>query len=241
MRHIRSKPIWSEVKVHWLKAWRRVLALRSISSDSLPNATYVGFTGTPIRCDKWVCLGSIVVLIPLTNPVMDWVTFASCMKEGGEGFARKTKDSGNRTLTIRWRQESWGKWIFRSMKGKRRSTQMRTLLGRSWTYSRPSQLISFRHYETSGRRGEHYQGKSMFLLCSTREIAYQLYQEASIKTSLGRSIWFAEKRGAQWKGICGIETMARINYGDWTRSKDDKKDFGRLLARRIIEETGSAV
>lgn len=193
--------------------------------DSLPNATYVGFTGTPIDATMDV-FGEIVDSYTMTESVMDEITVrivyegrsAKVLLENRklqeiEQYYSMVADSGGNEYQI---DES-----------KRQMAQMRTILGD------PSRLEALaadfvRHYEDRVAEGSTIAGKAMFV-CSTREIAYQLYLEIlKLRPEWGEirvtetGIELSEKDKRE------LKPLAKVNLV-MTRSKDDKEALWNLL------------
>lgn len=193
--------------------------------DSLPYATYVGFTGTPIDATMDV-FGDIVDSYTMTESVMDEITVrivyegrsAKVLLENRklqeiEQYYTMVADSGGNEYQI---DES-----------KRQMAQMRTILGD------PSRLEALaadfvRHYEDRVAEGSTIAGKAMFV-CSTREIAYQLYQEIlTLRPEWGEirvtepGIELSEKDKRE------LKPLAKVNLV-MTRSKDDKEALWNLL------------
>lgn len=193
--------------------------------DSLPNATYVGFTGTPIDATMDV-FGEIVDSYTMTESVMDEITVrivyegrsAKVLLENRklqeiEQYYSMVADSGGNEYQI---DES-----------KRQMAQMRTILGDS---SRLEALAAdfVRHYEDRVAEGSTIAGKAMFV-CSTREIAYQLYQEILILRPEWGEIRVTEP-GIELseKDKRELKPLAKVNLV-MTRSKDDKEALWNLL------------
>lgn len=193
--------------------------------DSLPYATYVGFTGTPIDATMDV-FGDIVDSYTMTESVMDEITVrivyegrsAKVLLENRklqeiEQYYSMVADSGGNEYQI---DES-----------KRQMAQMRTILGD------PSRLEALaadfvRHYEDRVAEGSTIAEKAMFV-CSTREIAYQLYQEIlTLRPEWGEirvtepGIELSEKDKRE------LKPLAKVNLV-MTRSKDDKEALWNLL------------
>ena len=193
--------------------------------DSLPNATYVGFTGTPIDATMDV-FGEIVDSYTMTESVMDEITVrivyegrsAKVLLENRklqeiEQYYSMVADSGGNEYQI---DES-----------KRQMAQMRTILGDS---SRLEALAAdfVRHYEDRVAEGSTIAGKAMFV-CSTREIAYQLYQEILILRPEWGEIRVTEP-GIELseKDKRELKPLAKVNLV-MTRSKDEKEALWNLL------------
>src|SRR5690554_621272 len=193
--------------------------------DSLPNATYVGFTGTPIDATMDV-FGEIVDTYTMTESVMDEITVRIVY----EGRAAKVLLENQKLQEI----EDYYSMVadsggneYQVDESKRQMTQMRTILGD------PGRIEAIakdfvQHYETRVHEGSTLLGKAMFV-CSTREIAYQLYQEIVNLRPAWADILAAEE-GVELteKDRKELKPMARVNMV-MTRTKDDEKDLWDAL------------
>lgn len=193
--------------------------------DSLPNATYVGFTGTPIDATMDV-FGDIVDSYTMTESVMDEITVRIVY----EGRSAKVLLENRKLQEI----EQYYNMVaedggneYQIDESKRQMAQMRTILGD------PSRIQAIaddfvRHYEARVAEGSTIAAKAMFV-CSTREIAYQLYQEIlSLRPDWGEiqitepGIELSEKDKRE------LKPLAKVNLV-MTRSKDDKQELWNLL------------
>jgi len=193
--------------------------------DSLPNATYVGFTGTPIDATMDV-FGEIVDTYTMTESVMDEITVRIVY----EGRAAKVLLENQKLQEI----ENYYSMVadsggneYQVDESKRQITQMRTILGD------PGRIEAIakdfvKHYETRIEEGSTLLGKAMFV-CSTREIAYQLYREIINLRPAWADVLAAEE-GVELteKDRKELKPMARVNMV-MTRTKDDEKDLWDAL------------
>lgn len=193
--------------------------------DSLPNATYVGFTGTPIDATMDV-FGEIVDTYTMTESVMDEITVRIVY----EGRAAKVLLENQKLQDI----ENYYSMVAESGaneyqvdESKRQITQMRTILGD------PGRIEAIakdfvKHYETRIEEGSTLLGKAMFV-CSTREIAYQLYQEIiALRPAWAEVLAADDEVELTEKDRKELKPMARVNMV-MTRTKDDKKDLWEAL------------
>lgn len=196
--------------------------------DSLPNATYVGFTGTPIDATLDV-FGQVVDAYTMKESVADEITVKiiyegraakvlldeSKLKEI-ESYYKKCADEGANEYQI---EES-----------KKATTQLEVILGD------PKRLVLVakdfvQHYEKRLEEAATVKGKVMFVAAS-RPIAYELYKEI-IKL---RPAW-NEIRECD-EGIVLTENERReIKPSEkiklvMTRVKDDPKELWDLLGTK---------
>jgi type I restriction enzyme R subunit len=193
--------------------------------DSLPNATYVGFTGTPIDATMDV-FGEIVDTYTMTESVMDEITVRIVY----EGRAAKVLLENRKIQEIETYYSmaaEAGANEYQIDESKKQITQMRTILGDPGRIQ--AIAIDFvRHYETRIEEGSTIKGKAMFV-CSTREIAYQLYQEViTLRPAWAEVLVAADGEELSEKDMRELKPMARINMV-MTRSKDDKKELWETL------------
>jgi HsdR family type I site-specific deoxyribonuclease len=147
--------------------------------DSLPNATFVGFTGTPIDATLDV-FGKVVDAYTMTESVRDEITVRIVY----EGRAAKVALNNSELEKIeQYYQEvaEAGANQYQIEKSKETTATMNTILGD------PDRLQALaedfvKHYENRINEGASVKGKAMFV-CSSREIAYDFYK--NVITHLG--------------------------------------------------------
>jgi len=196
--------------------------------DSLPNATYVGFTGTPIDATLEV-FGDIVDSYTMTESVRDEITVRIVY----EGRAAKVNLDNSKIQEI----ESYysncvmeGANEYQVDESKKAVTNMATIIGD------PDRLKAIAedfisHYETRVEEGATVKGKAMFV-CTNRFIAYELYKNiidlrpgwAEIKVSEEG----AELSDREKKEIKPIERVKMI----MTRGKDDPEEMYNILGTK---------
>ncbi|MBG6062895.1 type I restriction enzyme R subunit [Flavobacterium sp. CG_9.1] len=196
--------------------------------DSLPNATYVGFTGTPIDATIDV-FGEIVDAYTMTESVADEITVRIVY----EGRAAKVLLNNHKLQDI----ENYYSQCAESgsnenqiEESKKAMTQMNAIIGD------PTRLKSVaedfvNHYENRIAEGATVKGKAMFV-CSSRPIAYELYKNiialrpewAEIKISDGS----AELTEKEKKEIKPSERIKMV----MTRGKDDEEEMYQLLGTK---------
>ncbi len=140
---------------------------------SLPNATYVGFTGTPIDATIDV-FGPVIEAYTMTESVQDEIT-VSIVYEGRA--AKVILDSSQLQKIEDYYDEAadLGANEYQIDKSKRETAKMHAILGD------PDRLQAVaedfvQHYENRLNEGASVMGKAMFV-CSNRNIAYELYKK----------------------------------------------------------------
>lgn len=196
--------------------------------DSLPNATYVGFTGTPIDATIDV-FGEVVDAYTMRESVVDEITVPLVY----EGRAAKVMLHSEKLREIEDYYERCaeeGSNENQIEESKKAMSQMNVILGD------PSRLKAVaedfvKHYEKRVEEGSSVAGKAMFV-CSSREIAYELYKNIlAIKPDWG------EKKEAEnlelltekeKRELLPIEKIKMV----MTRNKDDVKELYDLLGTK---------
>lgn len=196
--------------------------------DSLPNATFVGFTGTPIDATLDV-FGKVVDAYTMTESVKDEITVRIVY----EGRAAKVLLNNSKLKEI---EEYYAKCAEigsnenQIEQSKKEMAQMYAIIGD------PDRLKAVaedfvNHYENRISEGATVKGKAMFV-CSTREIAYELYKNILELRPEWNEIRAAEegavltdKDKRELKPIERIKLIA-------TRGQDDPKEMYDLLGTK---------
>ena len=196
--------------------------------DSLPNATYVGFTGTPVDATLDV-FGPIIDSYTMTESVHDEITVPIVY----EGRAAKVLLDTRQLEEVENYYENCvreGANEYQVDKSKQSMATMSTVLGN------PDRLRAIakdfvEHYETRVAEGTTQKGKAMFV-CSSRENAFQLYKDiidirpewAEVRAcEEGSTLTDNEKKS--------IKPMERVKMV-MTRNKDDSKELWDLLGTK---------
>jgi type I restriction enzyme R subunit len=196
--------------------------------DSLPGATYVGFTGTPIDATLDV-FGDVVDSYTMTESVKDGITvrivyegraakvllenaklkeieeyYAQCVEEGASGYAVE--------------------------KSKKASAQMNAILGD------PDRIAALaedfvKHYERRVSEGSTVEGKAMFV-SSSRQIAYDFYKQViALRPEWAEVKVSADGTELSEKEAKEIKPMERIRMV-MTRGKDDARELYDALGTK---------
>ena len=201
--------------------------------DSLPNATFVGFTGTPIDATLDV-FGKVVDAYTMTESVKDEITVRIVY----EGRAAKVALNNSELEKIeKYYQEvaESGANEYQIEQSKEESAKMNAILGD------PKRLKAVaedfvRHYEKRISEGATVKGKAIFV-CSSREIAYEFYKNV-IEL---RPEWCEIKVAADGVEISEeeqkkIKPMERIKM-IMTRGKDDDEVLYKMLGTKEYRKT----
>ena len=196
--------------------------------DSLPNATYVGFTGTPIDATLDV-FGAVVDSYTMAESVFDEITVRIIY----EGRAAKVLlDSKQLDEIEKYYQqcEEAGTNEYQIDKSKKAMASMSTILGD------PDRIEAIAkdfviHYEARVEEGATQKGKAMFV-CSSRLIAFQLFNEI-LKL---RPEWDEIKVCDEGETLSEndqkkVKPMERVKM-IMTRDKDDEKSLWDKLGNK---------
>lgn len=201
--------------------------------DSFPNATFVGFTGTPIDATLDV-FGKVVDTYTMTESVKDEITVRIVY----EGRAAKVALNNSELEKIeRYYEEvaQEGANEYQVEQSKEDSAKMSAILGD------PKRLLDLAndfvtHYENRISEGATVKGKALFV-CSRREIAYEFYKNVIAL----RPEWNELKVAADGEVLSEeeqkkIKPMERIKM-IMTRGKDDDKMLYDLLGTSDYRKT----
>lgn len=193
--------------------------------NSLPNATFVGFTGTPIDATLDV-FGKVVDAYTMTESVKDEITVRIVY----EGRAAKVALKNSELEKIEQYYQAvaeLGANEYQIDKSKQETANMYAILGDP---DRLKELASdfVSHYESRISEGATVKGKAMFV-SSSREIAYELYKNIIALKPEWNEIREAEEGAVLTdKDKRELKPIERIKLV-MTRGKDDPKELWDLL------------
>ena len=196
--------------------------------DSLPNATFVGFTGTPIDATLDV-FGKVVDAYTITESVRDEITVRIVY----EGRAAKVALHNSELEKIeKYYEEAAeaGANEYQIEESKKATATMNAILGD------PDRLLKLaedfvQHYENRVNEGATVKGKAMFV-CSSREIGYEFYKNVIALRPEWAEIRIAEEGAVLTdKDKREIKPMERIKM-IMTRGKDDPKEMYDLIGTK---------
>ena len=196
--------------------------------DSLPNATYVGFTGTPIDATLDV-FGKVTDAYTMTESVHDEITVRIVY----EGRAAKVALNNTELEKIeRYYEEVAieGANEYQIEKSKQETAKMNAILGDPKRLQNVAEDF-VEHYEKRVSEGASLKGKAMFV-CSTREIAYDLYQRIAVLRPEWNNIREAEEGAVlSDKDKRELKPIERIKLV-MTRDKNDPKELYDMLGTK---------
>ena len=196
--------------------------------DSLPNATYVGFTGTPVDGTLAV-FGDVVDSYTMKESVNDEITVRIVY----EGRAAKVNLNDGKLKEIEEYYKQCaveGTNDYQIEESKKAVTQMEVILGDPKRLKLVAEDF-VEHYETRVSEGASVKGKVMFV-ASSRPIAYALYQEIIALRPAWGKVRDCEEGATiteeERKKLKPIEKLKMI----MTRHKDDPKVLYDMLGTK---------
>ncbi|MCA0363559.1 MAG: type I restriction endonuclease subunit R [Bacteroidetes bacterium] len=201
--------------------------------DSLPNATFVGFTGTPIDATLDV-FGKVVDAYTMTESVKDEITVRIVY----EGRAARVALNNTELEKIEKYYEeaaNQGANEYQIEKSKQETTNMNAILGDPKRLEKVAEDF-VNHYEKRLAEGATQKGKAMFV-CSSREIAYELFKNIIALRPEWNEIREAEEgvvlSEKDRKELKPIERLKMV----MTRGKDDDETLYKMLGTKDDRKT----
>lgn len=193
--------------------------------DSLPNATYVGFTGTPI--DKTLeVFGDVVDAYTMFESVNDEITVRLVY----EGRSAKVNLDYNKVQEIERYYENAvaeGATEYHVEASQKAIAKMEVVLGDGDRIKAIARDF-ITHYEKRIEEKATVAGKVMFV-CASRGIAYKLYKEIlALRPEWGEVAIAENLSEKEQKEIKPIERVKMV----MTRNKDDEKALWNLLGSK---------
>lgn len=196
--------------------------------DSLPNATYVGFTGTPIDGTIDV-FGGIVDSYTMTEAVKDGIT-VNLVYDGRAAKVTLNQDKVREIEEYYAKCEQEGANEYQIEESQKAVAHLDIIIGDPQRLRTVAEDF-INHYETRVAEGATVAGKAMFV-CSNRYIAYNFY-----KILIEMRPQWAEKKlcdddtelsDKDKKVLKPIEKVKMV----MTRNKDDEKELYDLLGSK---------
>lgn len=204
--------------------------------DSLPNATYVGFTGTPIDATIEV-FGAVVDAYTMTEAVQDGIT-VNLVYDGRAARVLLDQDKVREIEEYYDKCEAEGANEYQIEESQKAVAHLDMIIGD------PDRLRAvaedfITHYETRVAEGATVAGKAMFV-CSNRTIAYQFYKivielrpEWTERKVCPDGVTLSEEDKRELKPIEKIKMVMTRNKDDeealynMLGTKDDRKELDR--------------
>ncbi len=196
--------------------------------DSLPNATYVGFTGTPIDATIEV-FGPVIDSYTMTESVRDGITVNLVY----DGRAAKVNLNQSKLQEI---EEYYDQCADEGANEHQIEESKKAVANLDVILGDPERLHTIakdfiEHYESRVSEGATVAGKAMFV-CSNRYIAYDLYKiiiemrpEWAVPKECDDGAVLTEREKKELKPIEKIRMVM-------TRNKDDEKELFEMLGTK---------
>jgi len=214
-----------KVKIDEEKGVTKSYGFAKYLHDSLPNATYVGFTGTPI--DKTLeVFGDVVDQYTMFESVNDEITVRLVY----EGRAAKVNLDYNKVQEIEQYYENAvaeGASEYHVEASQKAIAKMEVVLGDGDRIKAIAKDF-VEHYENRLEENATVAGKVMFV-CASRGIAYKLFKEIlALRPEWGEMMLPETLTEKEQKEMKPIERVKMI----MTRNKDDEKELWDLLGSK---------
>lgn len=207
---------------------KRTYGFAKYLHDSLPNATYVGFTGTPIDATLDV-FGEVVDAYTMTESVRDGITVPIVY----EGRAAKVVLDNDKLAEIEAYYDQCaedGASDYQIEASKQASASMNAILGDPGRI-RALAADFVQHYERRLAEGGTIKGKALFV-CSNRDNAYAFWREVvALRPQWNEVLACTEGAELSEREQQEIKPMERIKLV-MTRGKDDAKEMYTLLGTK---------
>lgn len=195
---------------------------------SLPNATYVGFTGTPVDGTIEV-FGKVVDSYTMTEAVKDGIT-VNLVYDGRAARVTLDQDKIKEIEEYYAKCEKEGSNEYQIEESKKAVANLEVIIGDPDRLRVLAQDF-INHYETRVTEGATVAGKAMFV-CANRTIAYNFYKiiiemrpEWAEKKLCDDGAELTEKDKRELKPIEKIKLIM-------TRNKDDEKELYDMLGTK---------
>ena len=202
---------------------------------ALPNATYIGFTGTPVDATMEV-FGPVIDQYTMTDSVKDGIT-VRLVYDGRP--ARATLDSNKVHEIEEYYKQclAAGSNEYQVEASKKAVTNMAAIVGDEDVLNSVADYF-IDHYESRVREGSTVAGKCMFV-CLNRPIAFKFYNILKEK----RPEWFELKVAPDGVELSEQDKKELIPMPMCqfvaTRSKDDPQDMYDLLGNDAVRKTAA--
>lgn len=194
--------------------------------NSFPNATYVGFTGTPIDATINV-FGPIVVSYKMKQAVDDGSTVGIALLPGPSAVRL---DEAKMEIVDRYYADQLnnGTNKYEVNESIKEMSKVRTIIDND---SRLDLIVDhfIKHYEERGKEGSTVKGKAMFV-CYDRNIAYKVYKRIIAR----RPDWNIPKKTQEDESKLTYSQLNRLKPVEMvklvaTRGANDELDLYNLL------------
>ena len=202
---------------------------------ALPNATYIGFTGTPVDATMDV-FGPVIDQYTMTDSVKDGITVR--LVYDGRPARAVLDDSKVQEIEEYYKQcLAAGSNEYQVEASKKAVTNMAAIVGDDDVLNSVADYF-INHYETRVREGSTIAGKCMFV-CLNRPIAFKFYNILKTK----RPEWFELKVAPDGVELSDQDKKELIPMPMCqfvaTRAKDDPQDMYDLLGSDAVRRNAA--
>lgn len=192
--------------------------------DSLPNATYVGFTGTPVD-DTINVFGEVVDAYTMVESVADGFT-VNLVYEGRAAYVNLDQGKVKEIEDYYARCEQEGANTHQIEESKKATTHLEVILGDEDRLAAVARDF-VAHYEKRIEESATVNGKAMFV-CSNRFIAYGLYKAIEKLRPEWTQVAGYDEEGLTAEERRNLKPIERMKLV-MTRGKDDPKEMYDML------------
>ncbi|MBQ1735275.1 MAG: type I restriction endonuclease subunit R, partial [Lachnospiraceae bacterium] len=202
---------------------------------ALPQATYIGFTGTPVDATMDV-FGPVIDQYTMTDSVKDGITVR--LVYDGRPARAALNDEKVQEIEEYYRQcLAAGSNEYQIEASKKAVSNMAAIIGDEDVLNSVADYF-IDHYETRVREGSTVAGKCMFV-CMNRPIAFKFYNILKAK----RPEWFEPKVAPDGVELTEQDKKELIPMPMCqfvaTRSKDDPEEMYNLLGTEAVRKTAA--
>lgn len=199
---------------------------------SFPNATYVGFTGTPIDATINV-FGEVVASYKMKQSVADGSTVGIDLLPGPSSVRL---DESKMAIVDKFYEEQLAEGANKNevKQSIRDMASIRTIIDDDKENGRMDKVVKhfISHYETRVREGSTVKGKAMFV-CYDRKIAYKYY----LLIQKYRPEWFIKKKTNEDESKLPYEELNKLKPVEMVKliaseRQDDEKDLCEVLGTK---------
>lgn len=202
--------------------------------ESLPNATYVGFTGTPIDATIDV-FGDIVSQYTMYEAVDDGIIVN--LKYDGRAAKVRLDDEQIKLIEQYYNYcETKGTNPHQIQESKKQTTRMQVIIGNPERLEKVADDF-IADYEQRVEDNTTVKGKAIFV-CSTREIGYEFYKIVITKRPEWAIEKYADDIDFENANLDKLKRMPKIKM-IMTRGKDDDHEFYELLGNDKARDEAS--
>jgi len=233
--HRTQNNVSTKLKITKDKGVVKSISFGKLLHTALPNATYIGFTGTPVDATMDV-FGPVIDQYTMTDSVKDGIT-VRLVYDGRPAKVVLDSDKVNKIEEYYQQCLAAGSNEYQVEASKKAVANMEAIIGDTDVLNSVADYF-IDHYETRVKEGSTVAGKCMFV-CMTRPIAFKFYKILKEK----RPEWFELKLAPEGVELTEEDKKELIPMPMCqfvaTRSKDDPKDMYDLLGTDGVRKSAA--